>query len=154
MFFSDGDDYFFNNEAAGVGLHPISYLVVNKTTGARDTLARSATVYDVAVVNFTNINKCIADSIQFVDLSVLEDADVFGDEIESWSWEFGRGSNLKTSEDQNPKILFDEDEPDDYFVKLEVVTKIGGCASDFAKGYDQSRCSARRRFFCQQFDIW
>jgi hypothetical protein len=131
--FSDGDDYFFNNEAAGVGLHPISYLVVNKTTGARDTLARSATVYDVAVVNFTNINKCIADSIQFVDLSVLEDADVFGDEIESWSWEFGRGSNLKTSEDQNPKILFDEDEPDDYFVKLEVVTKIGGCASDFAK---------------------
>jgi predicted Zn-dependent protease len=116
--FSDGDDYFFNNEAAGVGLHPISYLVVNKTTGARDTLARSATVYDVAVVNFTNINKCIADSIQFVDLSVLEDADVFGDEIESWSWEFGRGSNLKTSEDQNPKILFDEDEPDDYFREI------------------------------------
>jgi hypothetical protein len=131
--FQAGDDYYFNNVAAGVGLHAIDYIVVNRSTGARDTLPRSATVYDVAKVNFTNINKCIADSIQFVDLSVLEDADVFGDEIESWIWEFGKGSNLRVSEEQNPKILFDENEPDNYFVKLEVVTKLGQCASDFAK---------------------
>ncbi|MDZ7608288.1 MAG: hypothetical protein U5K79_22510 [Cyclobacteriaceae bacterium] len=115
-------EYFFNIPVAGVGFHQVNYTIVDDNTGAVTNEPRFIIVNDVPKVDFTSANNCIADTIQFVDLSVLDSANVFNDFIASWSWEIG--ANLDhTSTDQNPRIKFDENKPDSYYIRLTEVTK-------------------------------
>jgi hypothetical protein len=125
---SAGGEYYFSSLGAGVGFHEVTYTVVDNITGAVTSEPRFIQVNDVAVIDFISENSCIADTIQFTDLSVLASAAVFDDEIVSWNWEIGIGPD-HTSSVQNPKIKFDEDKPNDYFVRLTAVTKYGCDAS-------------------------
>jgi hypothetical protein len=126
--FAGGGEFYFNNEAAGVGLHEVIYTVVDNNTGAVTNEPRFIVVNDVPKIDFTTTNNCVADTIHFLDLTRLDSANVFGDMITSWMWEIGVGPDY-TSSVQNPDIKFDNTKPDTYFVTLTAYTKYNCSAS-------------------------
>ncbi len=125
--FFQGGEYYFNHPVAGVGLHTVTYTLRDLTTGSETSEPRFIIVNDVPKVDFTTLNNCIIDSIRFVDLSVLDSAHIFGDQIVKWSWEIGIGPEF-TSSDQNPVIKFDDNKPDNYYVRLTATTRFN-CSS-------------------------
>ena len=120
VFFQAGE-YYFNHPVAGVGTHPVTYTVEDVNTGAISNETRFIIVNDVPKVEFAITNNCIIDSIHFVDNSTLENGDVFNDLIVDWDWEIGIGPEF-TSNLQNPIIKFEENNPDNYYVRLTATT--------------------------------
>ncbi|MCK5370498.1 MAG: hypothetical protein KAQ62_18175, partial [Cyclobacteriaceae bacterium] len=126
--FLQGGEYFFNHPVAGVGQHLVSYTIVETSTGAERTEPRFIRVNEVPNINFSVLNNCIVDTINFVDLSVLDNGDFFNDAIEQWDWKIGEGPDF-ISTSQNPKIKFDENKPGTYKVILTATTKFNCTAS-------------------------
>jgi hypothetical protein len=120
--FSQAGEFYFNISVAGVGYHQVTYTIVDDNTGAVTNEPRFIIVNDIPVINFTTANNCVEDTIQFVNNSVLPSGSVFNDQIIAWEWEIG--SNLDFASDlKNPKIKFDENKPDNYYVRLTETTK-------------------------------
>ena len=129
--FSQGGEYYFNIAAAGVAQHTVTYTIEEISTGAVSSEPRYIDIRDIPQVDFVTANNCIADTIQFVDLSTLANGSVFNDSIVAWEWEIGVGTEYLRV-DQNPRIKFDETKPNDYYVRLTVTTEFG--CSDFTTG--------------------
>ncbi|MCK5210943.1 MAG: hypothetical protein KAQ79_23095, partial [Cyclobacteriaceae bacterium] len=110
------------------GQHLVSYTIVETSTGAERTEPRFIRVNEVPNINFSVLNNCIVDTINFVDLSVLDNGDFFNDAIEQWDWKIGEGPDF-ISTSQNPKIKFDENKPGTYKVILTATTKFNCTAS-------------------------
>ncbi|NJN26506.1 MAG: T9SS type A sorting domain-containing protein, partial [Cyclobacteriaceae bacterium] len=125
--FSQGTEYYFNIAVAGVGLHEVKYTLKDEGTGATSEEPRFIVVNDIPNIDFTTDHNCIADTITFQDLAVLENGSIFNDAITKWSWEIGENLDF-TSNKQNPKIKFDKNKPDSYKVRLTETTKYG-CSS-------------------------
>ena len=120
--FSQAGQYYFNNSVAGVGLHEVTYTLVDVLTGAEINEPRFIQVNDVPVIQFTTGSNCVADTIQFIDQSFLPSGSVFNDNITAWKWEIGINKDFESVE-QNPRIKFENSRPDNYVVRLEATTK-------------------------------
>ena len=130
--FSQAGEYYFNIGVAGVGQHTVTYTLEDVSTGAIINEPRYIIINDRPVIDFTTANNCVADTIQFLDLSVLVDSAVFNDRIIQWNWEVGQGPDIRSTSLQNPSIKFDENKPDTYNVRLSAITRYG--CSSFATG--------------------
>ncbi|MDP6909447.1 MAG: PKD domain-containing protein, partial [Flavobacteriales bacterium] len=62
-------------------------LITTTADGCMDTIEQTVDVHDLPVADFTFIDICEDDSIQFVDLSTIPSG-----AINSWEWDFGNGN--------------------------------------------------------------
>lgn len=112
----------FSPSAASIGEWQVKYVYTNPLTGCFNTDTKVVFVHELPIADFSISDECIADSIQFTDMSTCPDPVVF------WEWIFGDNDNLAQNESnlQNPKHWYTT--PGTKQIKLKVTSSIG-CAS-------------------------
>lgn len=84
---------------SGPGTYSVKLTVV-PVTNCIDTIVKNIIVYPRPDASYTAVDACLADTIQFDDLSTIAAPDV----IQTWTWDFGDGSPLSSVSE--PQHLF------------------------------------------------
>ena len=92
-------------------------LTITTTNGCIDTTLRSVIVHSTPNAQFDSVIVCRGDTVQFLNLSTI----VAPNTIQSYTWNFGDGSALNTS--QNPSHAFIP--ANSYNVSLLVISNFG-----------------------------
>ena len=74
-------------------------LIVQSDSACYDTISKVITRYPSPVVNFSFFDRCVYDSVNFINLSTISNPD----NISQWNWSFGDGNNSSL---QNPTHLY------------------------------------------------
>jgi len=111
----------FNPSTSGVGLFTLKYTYTD-ANGCTDTATKKMKVFDIPVVKFSAVNKCLDSAIQFTDSSTAPSSS-----ITSRKWYFGDGN---TSTATNPSHTYTS--AGTYTVKL-VITNSFGCSDSLSK---------------------
>lgn len=105
---------------ANPGNYTVSLLVTN-VFGCTNSSSQMVTVLPQPVADFSFSTVCARQSVQFTDITV-------GTSLTSWSWDFGDGTALSTT--QNPTHIYTLG--GNYLVTL-IVGNIAGCADTIVK---------------------
>ncbi|MEP2771800.1 MAG: PKD-like domain-containing protein [Fulvivirga sp.] len=119
-----GDDYEFTPSTAGIGTHILTYTFTdeNNATNSADITYE---VYPNPDVNFTPVNLCFDEPIEFTDLTTVDNS-VWTAALVEWDWSFfdDNGVIVGASSDQNPEIQFSV--PGDKRIVLTVTSEADG----------------------------
>ena len=99
-------------------------LIISSNNGCKDTISKNVVVHPLPVPQFSSVNVCVGNSIDFVNLSNINSSDT----VQSYVWNFGDGSSLNNT--QHPSYLFASDST--YNVQLKVVSNFG-CSDSITK---------------------
>lgn len=99
-------------------------LVVTSANNCKDSIIDSIEVFSNPIANFEADPQCFIDSVQFNDLTTLQNGS-----IAIWEWNLGDGTN---SNDQYPKKLYT---PGKYNINLKVESN-NGCRDSIVKSLD------------------
>jgi gliding motility-associated-like protein len=97
-------------------------LIVSTTSGCKDTLMKSVTIYPMPTADFTFVNSCFMDSVEFTDNS-----NVTSGTISQWQWDLSDG---QSSGLQNPPVYYSNEGI--YDVEL-IVTTNNNCKDTITK---------------------
>jgi len=92
-------------------------LITTTNNGCKDSTTKSAVVHPLPVVEFSSLNVCDGGIVPFTNLSSI----LSTDSIQSWSWNFGDGSPVYTT--QNASHLYAD--KGSYSVQLKIVSDFG-----------------------------
>lgn len=95
--FIDFDSIPLNISYTSAGIYPIT-LTVYDSYGNSSSVTQQIQIIDAPTSNFTAINLCFGDSVNFIDSTTTS-----GGSINSWNWDFGDGNSSTV---QNPTHLF------------------------------------------------
>ncbi|TXB67068.1 PKD domain-containing protein [Vicingus serpentipes] len=97
-------------------------LVISTVSGCKDTLMKTVSIYPMPTADFTFVNSCFMDSVEFTDNS-----NVTSGTVDQWQWSFG---NTQTSNVQSPSEYYTNE--GSYNVEL-IVTTNNNCSDTIAK---------------------
>ena len=112
----------FTNTGIVDSIYHIKLVAISDSTGCRDTIIHSVTVYPLPIVNFVSTNVCIGLPINFEDSSINTTGI-----INKWHWDFGDGD---TSNINNPTHTYLS--PGNYNVTL-TVTNTNNISNNISK---------------------
>lgn len=105
------------------GNYPVTLTTYSSNLGCPDTLQTSITIFPMPLADFSFINVCLNQTLNFTDLSTVSSGN-----IAVRSWDLGDGSPLQTG--QNPGYIYAN--PGTYAVTL-IVTTDNGCKDTVTK---------------------
>jgi gliding motility-associated-like protein len=105
------------------GTYQVTLITHTSIVGCADTLKKTVVVFPMPVANFNAIDVCLNQATTFHDTST-----VVNDTVNNWSWNFGDGSALNTT--QNPSHTYAN--AGTYSVKL-IITTTKGCKDTVTK---------------------
>ena len=97
-------------------------LTITTDNGCTDNITESVQVFTLPDIDFSFMENCDGEPVEFTDLSADVDGDMIG-----WNWDFGDGN---TSTDQHPTHTFPDDNT--YTVTLQGTTS-NGCVAELAQ---------------------
>ncbi len=121
-----GDDYFIKTDGMVSDTYRIQYTFKNEFGGITFK-QKSIRIFASPVADFSSINNCIKDPVQFTDESPDINPTPFPAVITNWLWDFGDNSN--PSVEENPNHIYSLS--DTYDVILKVTTS-QGCSNTSA----------------------
>ncbi len=120
---------FDNNSPLGSTQTPVSLyttagtynvsLITTTDKGCKDTITHSVVVHPNPNTQFSVINACDGNSVQFNDLSTI----TTGNALQTWTWNFGDGSPVNTNQTISGGYLYTS--VGSYVAKLLVVSSFG-----------------------------
>ncbi len=99
------------------GNYTVTLITLSSNIGCPDTLQKIITIHPIPVANFSFIDVCLAETVNFYDSTK-----VLTDNIISWTWNFGDGTAQGST--QHPNHLYVN--PGTYIVSL-IATSNNGC---------------------------